>query len=175
MNFLHFMQQMSLGKWSVLRYCGSATAKQDVQPDEVKEFKMQQLTVLLSLDRRKHGLYFEQSHFHKLMFVTSYVSSFLLYSCFCSPTFMKTRTDGYSISLSRITCSDKGSEGCWVSGLLGYSWLSMMLHDLCCIYVSFWQKMPRVMLSHSAWFQFHVLDLFICSRHAILITPSLLL
>lgn len=39
------MQQMSLGKWSVLRYHGSATAKQDVQPDEVEEFKVQQLTV----------------------------------------------------------------------------------------------------------------------------------
>lgn len=38
----------------------------------------------------------------------------LLCPCCCSPTFVKTRTDGYPFSLARNTCSDK-KKGCWLS------------------------------------------------------------
>lgn len=50
---------------------------------------------------------FEQINFHKLVFEISWIFFILSYSCFCSPTFMKTGTDG---CLSMITCSDKGER-----------------------------------------------------------------
>lgn len=41
-----------------------------------------------------------------------------------------------------------------LSCLSGYLWLVMMLHDLCCIYVRFWQR--RMRMSHATYLWFHI-------------------
>lgn len=94
-----------------------------------------------SLHRWKHDFYFWTNYFHKLVFEIYEIFVILSYSCFCSPTFMRIRTDGYLVIM--ITCSDKEERDAVYKILIVYFGLFLPDNDVAwrLLYLSsFWTK-----------------------------------
>lgn len=71
---------------------------------------------------------FEQIIFINLFFEIYEIFVILSYSCFCSPTFMRTRTDGYLVIM--ITCSDKEERDAVYKILIVYFGLFLPDNDV---------------------------------------------